>query len=128
MGFYVQTFHQVVLNVAGTVEEVVFTPVVFFLLVLHGVTLIVVALHALEIRAVVVIYGEYGRIVVGGNVLVGERELHFRYRTRTGQTDAQAVVDGTLLELEAEAVARHLVVAGNTVAIHEGIRGTVVAL
>ena len=81
-----------------------------------------------EIGAVRIVNGDHGRVVVSRDEVVSEGGLHVGQCAGTGQTDTQTVVDGTLLELEAEAVTLHPVVAGDTLTIQVGVRSTIVAL
>ncbi|OAV73907.1 hypothetical protein Barb7_02686 [Bacteroidales bacterium Barb7] len=125
---YIETLREVKLNVTDAVEVVVGTSVVVFNLILHRIAHVETA-HTREISTTVFfIYRIYGGKVIGMNIVIPKRELHVNDCTRSGQTDTQAVVDGTLLELETEVMAFQFVVAGDTLAIHVRIRSAVVAL
>ena len=123
-----QTVDNLELDITGTVEVIVAGFLVVLILILNRVTLVIIMVGSCKVRTILIINRINRKHIVSQDKVIGKRHLHIRQGSRTGQTDTQAVVDGTLLELEAEAVAGQRVVAGNTLTIHKSIRRTIVTL
>ena len=124
----VQSVDDLELDIAGAIEINVAALALVLILVLNRVTLVVLGIYFRKVRTIGVVNRINRQHAVCQHEVITVRSVGVRQRSRSRQADTQAVVDGALLELEAEAMALHVIVAHDTVAIQIGVRGTVVVL
>ena len=116
------------MNISVCIEIIHFILHGIQILVLNRVTLVVFLVYLGKIGSVCIKYRIYRQHTVSQYEVIAVRNLVIRKCCRTGQSDSQTVVDGTLRELETEAVSFHGIVAHDTVAIQVREGGAIVTL